>query len=342
MTRASGTPSTERRLILVRHGVTAWNTEGRYTTRSDIPLSDAGIAQAQAAAAALASGAHRPRLLLAARTRPQDRRDHRGRPERRAPPPLQVDERLTEIDAGPFEGLTAAEINAGPLAEAHTLWHSDTDPVTPPGAETLESARDRAAAFFADVSALPGTTLAATHGSLARVLVASVVLGAPPPAHRRLWLDNCHWVDDPVRPPAADGGVQPGPARLMHHRHTSPAQPAVLSALMIRRLILLTVVVFAVLATASPASAASSTNITKALQRKLIRLKYLQPGLATGNYGLGTIQAVMAFQGWVRPPPHRLHGYRLVRRPQARQGARCRGDTTPSTWRSTRPSRCCS
>ncbi|HEY8859625.1 MAG TPA: L,D-transpeptidase family protein, partial [Gaiellales bacterium] len=43
-------------------------------------------------------------------------------------------------------------------------------------------------------------------------------------------------------------------------------------------------------------------DITKALQRKLIRLKYLQPGLATGNYGLGTVQAVMAFQGWVGLP----------------------------------------
>jgi N-acetylmuramoyl-L-alanine amidase len=75
---------------------------------------------------------------------------------------------------------------------------------------------------------------------------------------------------------------------------------------MIRRLVLILVVAGAVLATASPASAAispsSSTNITKALQRKLIRLRYLQPGLATGTYGLGTLQAVMAFQGWVGLP----------------------------------------
>jgi broad specificity phosphatase PhoE len=194
MTKASGTTSTERRLILVRHGVTVWNTEARYTTRSDIPLSDAGIAQAEAAAAAL-QPVHIDRILCSPLGRARSTGEIIAAAQSGGPPPLQVDERLIEIDAGPFEGLTAAEINAGPLAEAHTLWHSDTDPVTPPGAETLESARDRAAAFFADVSALPGTTLAATHGSLARVLVASVVLGAPPPAHRRLWLDNCHWVE---------------------------------------------------------------------------------------------------------------------------------------------------
>jgi hypothetical protein len=76
---------------------------------------------------------------------------------------------------------------------------------------------------------------------------------------------------------------------------------------MIRRLILISIVAGAVLATAAPSASAavspsSTVDITKALQRKLIRLKYLQPGLATGNYGLGTVQAVMAFQGWVGLP----------------------------------------
>lgn len=193
MTEASGNPSPERRLILVRHGSTVWNTEGRYTTRSDIPLSPAGIEQARATAAALASEGI-DRILCSPLGRARETAEIIAAAQTRRVPAVTVDDRLTEIDSGPFEGLTAAEINSGPLAEAHTLWHSDTDPVTPPGAETLESARSRAAAFFADACGLAGTTLAATHGSLARVLVASVVLGAPPAAHRRLWLDNCHWV----------------------------------------------------------------------------------------------------------------------------------------------------
>jgi lipoprotein-anchoring transpeptidase ErfK/SrfK len=77
-----------------------------------------------------------------------------------------------------------------------------------------------------------------------------------------------------------------------------------------RLLTLILLASVAVLATASPASAtittsvtpASSSNIVKALQEKLIRLRYLQPGLATGNYGNRTLQAVMAFQGWVGLP----------------------------------------
>jgi hypothetical protein len=78
-----------------------------------------------------------------------------------------------------------------------------------------------------------------------------------------------------------------------------------------KRLLTLTLLAsVAALATASPASAttttsvtpASSSNVVRALQKKLIRLKYLAPGLATGNYGNRTLQAVMAFQGWVGLP----------------------------------------
>jgi hypothetical protein len=77
-----------------------------------------------------------------------------------------------------------------------------------------------------------------------------------------------------------------------------------------RRLTIVLLALVAVLATAAPASAATTTAVTpasttdlvRALQKKLIRLKYLAPGLATGNYGNRTLQAVMAFQGWVGLP----------------------------------------
>jgi broad specificity phosphatase PhoE len=193
MTQASGNRPSEPRLILVRHGATAWNAEGRYTTRTDMPLSPAGVEQARATAAALAlEGVNR--VFCSPLERARTTGQIVAAAQRHGAPEVVVDERLTEIDAGPFEGLTPEEIDAGPLREAHALWRSDRDPVTPAGAESLTAARDRAAAFFADVSGLPGTTLAATHGSLARVLVASVVLAGDPAAHRRLWLDNGHWV----------------------------------------------------------------------------------------------------------------------------------------------------
>ena len=44
------------RLCIVRHGETAWNAEGRVQGQLDVPLSEAGVAQARCVAAALPEG----------------------------------------------------------------------------------------------------------------------------------------------------------------------------------------------------------------------------------------------------------------------------------------------
>jgi broad specificity phosphatase PhoE len=190
MTRASGSRPPDRHLVLVRHGATLWNEEGRFTTRTDVELSPAGREQAAAAGKGLA-GTAIDRVVCSPLRRALATGEAIAAAAPR-PPPVAIDERLREIDAGPFEGLTGAEIEAGPMVEEFHRWRSETDPVWPDGAETYESAVARARSFFADVRDLPGTTLAATHGSLARVLVAAVVLRLEPALHRRMWLDHCH------------------------------------------------------------------------------------------------------------------------------------------------------
>jgi probable phosphoglycerate mutase len=178
--------------VLVRHGATTWNTEGRFTTRTDVELSPEGVEQAEAAArgfaAVVVDRVICSPLRRAAATGEAIAAAAPGRP------PVTIDERLREIDAGPFEGLTGPEIEAGPLAAAFHRWRSETDPVWPDGAEPYESAVARARSFFNDVRHLPGTTVAATHGSLARVLVTAILLGVAPGLHRRMWLDHCHCV----------------------------------------------------------------------------------------------------------------------------------------------------
>lgn len=179
----------EPRLILIRHGETGWNRDGRFTTRSDVPLSEIGLAQAKVAAEALAKTPI-GRILSSPAARARVTAETIAGSQA-SPPPVEVDPRLAEIDAGPFEGLSVAEIEAGPLAAEFAAWHRDDEPLFPPGTETFDRAVARASSFLDDVRDRPGVTLAATHGSLARVIVTTLVLGADPAQHRRLRMDNC-------------------------------------------------------------------------------------------------------------------------------------------------------
>lgn len=179
-----------RRLLLIRHGETVWNHEHRFTTRTDVPLSDAGRLQAQTAAELLA-GTAIDRIYSSPLERARSTAETIA--ARRSPrPEITIDRRLTEIDAGPFEGMTDDELESGPLAADYAGWHRDTAPSFPDGAEPFDRALARAAAFLDEHDGEPGTTLVVTHGSLARLIVSSYFLGGPPPLHRHLWLDNCH------------------------------------------------------------------------------------------------------------------------------------------------------
>lgn len=93
-------------LLLVRHGQSTWNADGRWQGSADPPLSDLGRAQAEAAApaaapvdAVVASDLQRARVtaeLMAAALRAG---------------PVSVDPRLRERDVGELTGLTRAEID---------------------------------------------------------------------------------------------------------------------------------------------------------------------------------------------------------------------------------------
>jgi broad specificity phosphatase PhoE len=158
----------------MRHGETVWNHERRFTTRTDVPLSEAGQVQAREAAERLAA-TRIDRIYSSPLQRARFTAEAVA--GRQSPAPaVVVDGRLTEIDAGPFEGQTEEELQAGPLSE---------------GTEPFDRALERAAAFLDEHAEEDGTALVATHGSLARLMVSSYFLGGPPAKHRHLWLDNC-------------------------------------------------------------------------------------------------------------------------------------------------------
>jgi probable phosphoglycerate mutase len=156
-------------LLLVRHGETAWSLSGQHTSRTDLPLTDKGEAEARGIGASLAGRSWS--LIL---TSPLVRAERTA--ELAGLRGAAIDPDLQEWDYGDYEGLTTAEIRA--KVPGWTIWSGPWS-----GGETPEQVAGRADRVIARVRACPpGTTaVAVAHGHILRVLAARW-LGAPPEA----------------------------------------------------------------------------------------------------------------------------------------------------------------
>ena len=170
------------KILLARHGETAWNAEGRYQGQEDIPLSEVGEAQARSLGDRLRH-VHIDRavaspLKRALRTAELALGDERlGR--------LTTDAGLMEIAHGTWEGLLAAEIRERDPDRLHAWRHAPHEVLMPEG-ESLQHVLDRAWPALAratDALAEDGTLLVVAHDAVNRVLLCKV-LGLP---LSRLW-----------------------------------------------------------------------------------------------------------------------------------------------------------
>src|SRR6476620_10717040 len=93
-------------ILLVRHGETTWNREGRYQGRTDIPLSPDGEAQVRALGARLA---HLPIEVAIASPLSRAKNTAQAVLDGRATT-LELDEGLLEISHGQWEGQLASNI----------------------------------------------------------------------------------------------------------------------------------------------------------------------------------------------------------------------------------------
>jgi broad specificity phosphatase PhoE/ribonuclease HI len=128
------------RLILVRHGETAFTTQGRYSGRGDVPLSEQGEAQAMAAAGRVAGIA---RDVAAVVTSPLSRCTRTAEliAAEVGGVAVTVMPDLIECDFGEWEGLTFAEAQDRDPA-AMQAW-LDSPRVAPPGGESFETVAKR-------------------------------------------------------------------------------------------------------------------------------------------------------------------------------------------------------
>ena len=138
-----GTPLPERsagpRLLLVRHGETDWNRQGRFQGQIDIPLNATGQAQAEAAGQALAA-VPIDRAYTSSMARPRQTaeailRCHPG-------VPLTSTRGLVEIGHGLWEGRLESEIAAG-WPELLSDWKVAPETVQMPEGETIQQVWDR-------------------------------------------------------------------------------------------------------------------------------------------------------------------------------------------------------
>jgi probable phosphoglycerate mutase len=132
-------------MILIRHGETIWNAEGRIQGQGDSPLTERGIAQARAVARRLREeafttlyGSHLGRVIETAR-HIADVTGHA----------ITIDERLQERHYGIFEGLTYAEAQAQhPDIFATYQQLRYTADYAHPGAESLRQLTERGQVVF--------------------------------------------------------------------------------------------------------------------------------------------------------------------------------------------------
>jgi phosphoserine phosphatase len=196
-------------VLLVRHGETSWNREGRYQGRTDIPLSTDGVMQVQRLGERLrdvtltrviASPLSRARAtaeaIVGTRALVRDARawssavdgdelrdpstlDHAGVRDASG---IEIDPGLLEISHGQWEGKLASEVELS-HAEMFGVWRSSPgrDAHAGPGAETLGDVEERAWPVLERLCASLGandTGMIVAHDAVNRVLLCRV-LGLP-------------------------------------------------------------------------------------------------------------------------------------------------------------------
>lgn len=157
------------RLLIVRHGATANNAEGRFTGHSAAPLSPLGRRQVEALAVRLAAmpvqsivtsdlpRAQETALLLAA-GRARD---------------ITLDPDLREVSLGQWEGLSPIQAR---LRDPELFHHWQDNPIShaPPGGETVEQLAARVRHAWDRWRARPddgAITIWVTHGGVISVIL---------------------------------------------------------------------------------------------------------------------------------------------------------------------------
>lgn len=179
-----------RRLLLLRHGQTAWNAVRRVQGQLESELDDVGHRQAAAVAAVIA-GMGPAALWSSDSARARQTAAHLAKETGLEPV---YDARLREYYLGDRQGLTHEEYAAAAPEEFAVFHTGDFDVV--PGGESAEEVSARMTAALGELLAAIGPgelAVAVSHGAAIRDTV-PVLLGWPVTQRAALHgLANCGW-----------------------------------------------------------------------------------------------------------------------------------------------------
>jgi glucosyl-3-phosphoglycerate phosphatase len=151
-----------KRLLLVRHGETAWNAAKVLQGQADIALSEIGREQARALTPLLQRWAPDEAWT-------SDLQRARQTAALLGWPRAQIDGRWREADLGEWTGRPAHELVAHD-AQRYQGWRDGRD--SPPGGEAMVAFRERIGAALAALRERHGQVLVVTHGGAIRAALA--------------------------------------------------------------------------------------------------------------------------------------------------------------------------
>ena len=164
------------RILLIRHGETAWNAEKRLQGQTDITLDTAGLAQAEAAARWLSG---QPVAAIYSSDLQRAQQTAAGIAVALGLSPVLLPA-MRERRYGLFEGLTYTEARSRHPALYHSFEMREPDFALPEGGESLRQLHQRVTAGLAEiVDRHPGQLVVlVTHGGVLDI-VNRFVRGTP-------------------------------------------------------------------------------------------------------------------------------------------------------------------
>jgi broad specificity phosphatase PhoE len=146
-------------VVLARHGETEWSRSGQHTGRTDVPLTETGVQQAELLGPRLAG-----RRFEGVFTSPLSRASETCRLAGLGAG-AQVREELLEWDYGDYEGLTTPEIRAD--RPGWLLWRDGC-----PGGEDARQVGARVDRLIGELREPDGDAALFAHGHVLRVIAA--------------------------------------------------------------------------------------------------------------------------------------------------------------------------